>query len=88
MHLDLDSDCDDILDMSQMDDKLDNESDVEDYNDNSRRNIIFNKFLPYAHILEEEAKTKLSQIKANLCKVVLYRELKPGCCYWTNQLLS
>lgn len=51
-----------------------------------KRNIIFNKFLPYADRLHDEAHAKLAQIKANLGKAVACRELKPGCYYWSTAL--
>ncbi|XP_049827617.1 proteasome activator complex subunit 4-like [Schistocerca gregaria] len=51
-----------------------------------QKEIVFNKLLPFAKELEEDATRLLSDIKANIGKSVLLRELRPGCGIWTARL--
>lgn len=47
-----------------------------------------NALLPYASELDEESKRLFDEIKTNLGKAILLRELKPGACVWTSRLLK
>jgi proteasome activator subunit 4 len=51
-----------------------------------QREIVYNKLLPYADQLDEESIRMLSEIKANLGRAVLMREMRPGCGMWTARL--
>ena len=44
-----------------------------------KRTIRFNKLLPYAEELDEEAQQIFAEIKANLGRAVMLREIRPGC---------
>lgn len=46
----------------------------------------YNKLLPYADKLDEESKELFANIKTNLVKSVLAREMRPGCALWTSRL--
>lgn len=46
----------------------------------------YNKLLPYADKLDEESTTLFHDIKTNLVKAVLAREMRPGCALWTSRL--
>ena len=48
--------------------------------------ISYNKHLPYADQLGDEASQLLKDIKNNLSRAVQMRELWPGALYWTNRL--
>lgn len=47
---------------------------------------IYNKLLPYGDELEEESTKLFDDIKSNLIKSVLAREMRPGCALWTSRL--
>lgn len=49
---------------------------------------VYNKFLPYADELEEESAKLFNDIKTNLVKSVLAREMRPGCALWTSRLIK
>lgn len=51
-----------------------------------QREIIYNKLLPYADKLDEESNKLFIDIKTNLAKAVLAREMRPGCMVWTTRL--
>lgn len=51
-----------------------------------KRNIVYNKYLPYSDQLEEESQVIFREIKENLYRSVALRELKPGVVLWTNRL--
>ncbi|VEN57554.1 unnamed protein product [Callosobruchus maculatus] len=46
----------------------------------------YNLLLPYADDIEEEAEKLFLDIKTNLIKSVLGREMRPGCALWTSRL--
>nr|CAH7732828.1 unnamed protein product [Callosobruchus chinensis] len=46
----------------------------------------YNLLLPYADDIEEEAAKLFLDIKTNLIKSVLGREMRPGCVLWTSRL--
>lgn len=47
---------------------------------------VYNKLLPYAKELDEESSKLFCDIKENLAKSVLAREMRPGCALWTSRL--
>ncbi|KYB26764.1 proteasome activator complex subunit 4 [Tribolium castaneum] len=47
---------------------------------------VYNKLLPYAEKLDEESTQLYADIKTNLIKSVLAREMRPGCALWTSRL--
>jgi proteasome activator subunit 4 len=51
-----------------------------------QREIVYCKLLPYANQLDEESVRMLSEIKANLGRAVMMREMRPGCGVWTARL--
>ncbi|XP_058809543.1 proteasome activator complex subunit 4-like isoform X2 [Phymastichus coffea] len=59
-----------------------------DFKQNSpfQKEIIFNKLLPYADKLDDEADILLAKVKANLGRSVMLRKIKPDCLVWSNML--
>uniref|UniRef100_A0AAV2LK79 Uncharacterized protein n=1 Tax=Knipowitschia caucasica TaxID=637954 RepID=A0AAV2LK79_KNICA len=53
-----------------------------------QKEIVYNALLPYADRLEPEANQLLADIKANLSRAVLVRELWPGTAFWCRKLFS
>ncbi|KAA8581409.1 hypothetical protein FQN60_002990 [Etheostoma spectabile] len=53
-----------------------------------QKEIVYNGLLPYSDRLDGEATELLAEIKANLSRAVLLRELWPGVAFWTNKLFS
>ena len=51
-----------------------------------QKEIPYNALLPYADELDAESNDQLSQIKANLARVVQLRDIKIGGSHWTGQL--
>ena len=51
-----------------------------------QKTIVFNKHLPYADQLEEEAAGKIADIKRNLCTAVQNRDVTPGYIFWISRL--
>lgn len=51
-----------------------------------QKTVVFNKHLPYADQLEEEAARKLADIKRNLCVAVQNRDVTPGYIFWIGRL--
>lgn len=47
---------------------------------------VYNRLLPYGDELEEESAELFENIKSNLIKSVLAREMRPGCALWTSRL--
>lgn len=46
----------------------------------------FNRYLPYVEELDDEADKLLAEIKTNLGRCVLERDIDPGCLYWSDML--
>lgn len=75
------SEVEDPIDM-----QLSNESlDLED-RAKFQKEISFNKLLPYAAELDEEADQFFAKIKANLGRCVMLRDIHPGALYWVCAL--
>ncbi|XP_037609870.1 proteasome activator complex subunit 4B-like [Sebastes umbrosus] len=54
----------------------------------SQKEIVYNGLLPYSDRLDREATELLAEIKANLSRAVLLRELWPGVAFWARKLFS
>lgn len=53
-----------------------------------QKEIVYCKLLPYAEQLDDESVRMLSEIKANLGRAVMMRDMRPGCGMWTSRLLK
>ncbi|KAM7381432.1 hypothetical protein PAMA_012322 [Pampus argenteus] len=53
-----------------------------------QKEIVYNALLPYSDRLDREATELLAEIKANLSRAVLLRELWPGVAFWSRKLFS
>lgn len=53
-----------------------------------QKEIVYNGLLPYSDRLDREATELLTEIKANLSRAVLLRELWPGAAFWARKLFS
>lgn len=53
-----------------------------------QKEIVYNGLLPYSDRLDREATELLAEIKTNLCRAVLLRELWPGVAFWCRKLFS
>ncbi|XP_011068182.1 PREDICTED: proteasome activator complex subunit 4B-like [Acromyrmex echinatior] len=51
-----------------------------------QKELVYNKLLPYANELDAESRIWLAEIKGNLGRAVMLRELTPGCVFWSNRL--
>ncbi|KAF9405402.1 hypothetical protein HW555_013842 [Spodoptera exigua] len=53
-----------------------------------QKEILTNHILPYAAELDDEASRFLQQVKTNLAKAVMLREMKPACGVWSSRLMK
>ncbi|XP_041968894.1 proteasome activator complex subunit 4-like isoform X2 [Aricia agestis] len=53
-----------------------------------QKEILTNHLTPYADKLDEESQVFLEQVKTNLAKSVMLREMKPACGVWTSRLMK
>ena len=53
-----------------------------------QKEIVYNALLPYSDRVDREATELLAEIKANLSRAVLLRELWPGVTFWSRKLFS
>lgn len=51
-----------------------------------QKELVYNKLLPYADELDAESRVWLAEIKGNLGRAIMLRELTPGCVFWTSRL--
>lgn len=51
-----------------------------------QKDIVYNKLLPYADRLDNEATEILRKIKGNLGRAVQLKEIWPGVLFWTRKL--
>lgn len=51
-----------------------------------QKDKIYNKFLPNAEVVDNESIAALAEIKGNLAKTVLLRDVKVGASFWVGQL--
>lgn len=65
---------------------MDSSMETDDEERKYQKTIVFNKHLPYADQLEEEAAGKIVDIKRNLCAAVQNRDVTPGYIFWIGRL--
>lgn len=53
-----------------------------------QKELLTNHILPYAAELDEESARFLEQVKTNLAKAVMLREMKPACGIWSSRLMK
>uniref|UniRef100_A0A3B4UZE2 Proteasome activator Blm10 middle HEAT repeats region domain-containing protein n=1 Tax=Seriola dumerili TaxID=41447 RepID=A0A3B4UZE2_SERDU len=53
-----------------------------------QKEVVYNSLLPYSDRLDREATELLAEIKANLSRAVILRELWPGVAFWSRKLFS
>ncbi|XP_063387134.1 proteasome activator complex subunit 4B-like isoform X1 [Cydia fagiglandana] len=53
-----------------------------------QKEVLTNHVLPYAGELDEESTRFLQQVKTNLAKAVMLREMKPACGVWSSRLMK
>ncbi|XP_028036645.1 proteasome activator complex subunit 4-like isoform X2 [Bombyx mandarina] len=53
-----------------------------------QKEFLTNHLLPYASELDEESTRFLGQVKINLAKSVMLREMKPACGVWLSRLMK
>ncbi|XP_031825586.1 proteasome activator complex subunit 4A isoform X2 [Nomia melanderi] len=51
-----------------------------------QKELIYNKLLPYVDELESDSQALLAEIKGNLGRAIMLRELQPGCVLWVIRL--
>lgn len=69
-----------------MDDDNYEESRVKKLGFKPQKEIIYNRLLPYADKLDDESFKLYTDIKTNLVKAVMLREMRPGCVLWVSRL--
>ncbi|XP_034834096.1 proteasome activator complex subunit 4-like isoform X1 [Maniola hyperantus] len=53
-----------------------------------QKELLTNHLLPYADKLDDESQRFLEQVKTNLAKSVMLREMKPACGVWSSRLMK
>lgn len=53
-----------------------------------QKEILTNHILPYAAELDGESTRFLEQVKLNLGRAVMLREMKPACGVWSSRLMK
>ncbi|XP_039757771.1 proteasome activator complex subunit 4A-like isoform X2 [Pararge aegeria] len=53
-----------------------------------QKELLTNHLLPYADQLDDESQLFLQQVKTNLAKSVMLREMKPACGVWSSRLMK
>lgn len=51
-----------------------------------QKELVYNKLLPYADELDAESQVWLAEIKENLGRAIMLREIRPGCSLWAGRL--
>lgn len=51
-----------------------------------RKEVVYNKLLPYHEQLDREIVEQICDIKENLAKAVILRDIRPGCIHWVSKL--
>lgn len=54
----------------------------------AQQEVVTNRLLPYADELDKESQMFLEQVKTNLAKAVVLREMKPACGAWSSRLMK
>lgn len=73
-------------DCSSSDENVENQETRSKLSFKPQKEIVFNKLLPYSESLDEESQEMLNDIKGNLGKCVLLKDIKPGCTIWVHRL--
>lgn len=53
-----------------------------------QKELLTNHLLPFADKLDDESQRFLEQVKTNLAKSVMLREMKPACGVWSSRLMK
>lgn len=53
-----------------------------------QQEVVTNRLLPYANELDKESQMFLEQVKTNLAKSIVLREMKPACGGWSSRLMK
>ncbi|XP_013135427.1 PREDICTED: proteasome activator complex subunit 4-like [Papilio polytes] len=53
-----------------------------------QKELLINLLLPYASEFDEESAKFLEEVKTNLAKAVMLREMKPSCGVWSSRLMK
>lgn len=51
-----------------------------------QKEVIYNKLLPYSEKLDDDSVNMLKDIKGHLGKLIVLREMRPGCGIWVVKL--
>ncbi|XP_050688195.1 proteasome activator complex subunit 4-like isoform X2 [Eriocheir sinensis] len=51
-----------------------------------QKQVVYNKLLPYREGLDAEILEQIREIKENLCKAAILRDIRPGCVHWVAKL--
>lgn len=51
-----------------------------------QKQVVYNKLLPYKENLDTEILEQIREIKENLCKAAILRDIRPGCVHWVAKL--
>nr|XP_033324313.1 proteasome activator complex subunit 4A-like [Megalopta genalis] len=51
-----------------------------------QKQLIYNKLLPYVDELDSDSQALFAEIKGNLGRAIMLRELQPGCVIWVTRL--
>lgn len=51
-----------------------------------QKQVVYNKLLPYHEHLDREILEQICDIKENLAKAVILRDIRPGCIHWASKL--
>lgn len=51
-----------------------------------QKELPYNRLLPYADVLDEESTQMLAEIKGNIARAIMMRELRPGHAIWISRL--
>lgn len=51
-----------------------------------QKQVVYNKLLPYKEHLDQEVLQQIQEIKENLSKAAILRDIRPGCVHWVAKL--
>lgn len=51
-----------------------------------QKQVVYNKLLPYKEHLDAEILEQICEIKENLSKAAILRDIRPGCVHWVAKL--
>ncbi|XP_076235371.1 proteasome activator complex subunit 4A [Calliopsis andreniformis] len=82
----MNEDCEDTRNQESLKVQETMNSTVENVKIQYQKELIYNKLLPYVDDLETDSQALLAEIKANLGRAVMLREMQPGCVLWVSRL--